>query len=112
MYDGDTDPAINSFQAQNWTSHLGVEEKEAWRPWTLDGGRKNVGFVTRYKGDFDYVTIRGSGHTVPLYRPVSAFEMMKRWIENKPLKGLGLGEKKEIVREKGDRLNQVEVDIM
>lgn len=30
VYNGDTDPAITSFAAQNWTSHLGLEEIEHW----------------------------------------------------------------------------------
>ncbi len=35
VYNGDTDPAINSFATQNWTVALGFEETQAWRPWTL-----------------------------------------------------------------------------
>ena len=37
VYNGDTDPGLNSFYAQNWTAALGYDEAEAWRPWTLDG---------------------------------------------------------------------------
>jgi hypothetical protein len=37
LYNGDTDPGINSFVSQNWSVALGFKEKEAWRPWTLDG---------------------------------------------------------------------------
>lgn len=37
VYNGDTDPGINSFVTQNWTSHIGLRETEEWRPWTLDG---------------------------------------------------------------------------
>jgi len=36
VYNGDTDPGINSFVAQNWTEHLGFEVKQSWRGWTLD----------------------------------------------------------------------------
>jgi serine carboxypeptidase-like clade 1 len=59
VYNGDTDPAITSFAAQNWTSHLDFTETEAWRPWTVDGCRRMGGYVTRYDGDFDFLTIRG-----------------------------------------------------
>lgn len=65
-YSTDTDPAINSFAAQNWTSHLGLKEVESWRPWTVDGCRRMGGYVTRYEGDFDFLTIRGAGHMVRL----------------------------------------------
>lgn len=61
VYNGDTDPAINSFTAQNWTSHLGIPETEAWRPWTVDGKQYIGGYVTRYENNFDYLTIRGAG---------------------------------------------------
>ena len=61
VYNGDTDPAINSFTAQNWTSHLGIPETEPWRPWTIDGKQYIGGYVTRYENDFDYLTIRGAG---------------------------------------------------
>jgi Serine carboxypeptidase len=60
----DTDPAINSFAAQNWTSHLGFNETQSWRPWTIDGCRRMGGYVTRYQGNFDFLTIRGAGHMV------------------------------------------------
>ena len=61
VYNGDVDPAINSFTAQNWTSHLGIPETEAWRPWTVDGKQYIGGYVTRYANGFDYLTIRGAG---------------------------------------------------
>jgi carboxypeptidase C (cathepsin A) len=57
IYNGDTDPAITSFAAQNWTSHLGFKESEEWRPWTVDGCRRMGGYVQRYEGDFDFLTI-------------------------------------------------------
>ena len=59
---GDTDPGINSFVSQNWSSALGFAEKESWRPWTLDGQQRMGGYVTRYEGGFDFLTIRGSGY--------------------------------------------------
>jgi hypothetical protein len=47
IYSGDTDPCINTFWSQNWTSHVGFEETAAWRPWTLDGKQRMGGYVTR-----------------------------------------------------------------
>ena len=29
------------------------------------------GYVTRYENDFDYLTIRGSGHMVPEFKPAA-----------------------------------------
>ena len=81
VYNGDTDPGINSFVAQNWTSSLGLAEVEAWRPWTTDSCQRMGGYCTRYEGNFDFVTIRGAGHMVPTYKPEEAYEMFSTWIE-------------------------------
>ncbi|KAL3893606.1 MAG: hypothetical protein SGARI_008064 [Bacillariaceae sp.] len=64
VYNGDTDPAITSFATQNWTSHLGFDEIQHWRPWTIDNCKAMGGYVTRYEGKFDFLTIRGAGHMV------------------------------------------------
>ena len=82
VYNGDTDPAINSFEAQNWTSHLGFDIEQDWRPWTIDGCRRMGGYVTRYAGDFDFLTIRGAGHMVPTYKPAASFVFLNAWLQN------------------------------
>ena len=64
VYNGDTDPSITSFAAQDWTSDLKLKETEAWRPWTIDGCLRMGGYVQRYEGAFDFLTIRGAGHMV------------------------------------------------
>eukprot|EP00656_Telonema_subtile_P032308 TRINITY_DN3542_c0_g1_i2.p1 TRINITY_DN3542_c0_g1~~TRINITY_DN3542_c0_g1_i2.p1 ORF type:complete len:509 (+),score=117.33 TRINITY_DN3542_c0_g1_i2:126-1652(+) len=80
IYNGDTDPGINSFVSQNWTVALGLEEEQPWRPWTLDGQQRMGGYVTRYKGGLDFLTIRGSGHMVPEYKPKAAFAFLSQWL--------------------------------
>jgi len=82
VYNGDTDPAITSFAAQDWTSGLGLKETEEWRPWTVDGCRRMGGYVQRYEGSFDFLTIRGAGHMVPTYKPDATFAFLKAWIQN------------------------------
>ena len=77
-----TDPSINSFEAQNWTTHLGFTPTETWRPWTIDGCRRMGGYVTRYAERFDYLTIRGSGHMVPQFKPAAAFEFLENWLRD------------------------------
>lgn len=81
VYNGDADPAITSFAAQSWTSKLGFTETEEWRPWTVDGCRRMGGYVTRYEGEFDFLTIRGAGHMVPSYKPAATFTFLKAWLE-------------------------------
>jgi hypothetical protein len=37
VYNGDTDPCLDSLSGQNWTSSLGFTQTQEWRPWTIDG---------------------------------------------------------------------------
>ena len=85
VYNGDTDPAITSFATQNWTSHLGFvplagEPNGKWRPWTVDGCQQMGGYVERYEGGFDFLTIRGAGHMVPTYKPAASFAFLRAWL--------------------------------
>lgn len=82
IYNGDADPGLNSFRGENFTKGIGLAEKEAWRPWTIDGKIRMGGFVTRYEGDLDYLTIRGSGHMVPQYKPEAASAFLAAWLAN------------------------------
>ncbi|KAL7581813.1 hypothetical protein ACA910_022337 [Epithemia clementina (nom. ined.)] len=82
VYNGDTDPAITSFATQNWTSHLGLKKLQEWRPWTVDGCRRMGGYVTRYEGSLDFLTIRGSGHMVPMIKPAASFTFLKSWLQS------------------------------
>eukprot|EP00937_MAST-01D_sp_MAST-1D-sp2_P001481 g1481.t1 len=86
VYNGDTDPGLNSFYAQNWTAALGYKERQAWRPWTLDARQRMGGYVTRYENDFDFVTIRGAGHMVPEYKSAASLEFASRWLLNEDFK--------------------------
>ena len=43
--------------------------------------------MTRYEGErFDYLTIRGSGHMVPQFKPAQAFEFLQRWLKGEDYK--------------------------
>jgi carboxypeptidase C (cathepsin A) len=86
VYNGDTDPAINSFSAGNWTSSLKLKETKEWTPWTLDSCKRMGGYVTSYEGDFKFVTIRGSGHMVPTFKPEATFSMIESFLSGKSLK--------------------------
>eukprot|EP00913_Durusdinium_trenchii_P026708 g25057.t1 len=80
IYNGDADPGLNSFYAQNWTTAVGIPEVQSWRPWTRDGKMKMGGYATRYEHDFDFLTIRGAGHMVPEFKPEAAFVMMSSFL--------------------------------
>eukprot|EP01062_Namystynia_karyoxenos_P010911 TRINITY_DN1389_c0_g2_i1.p2 TRINITY_DN1389_c0_g2~~TRINITY_DN1389_c0_g2_i1.p2 ORF type:complete len:550 (+),score=221.87 TRINITY_DN1389_c0_g2_i1:77-1651(+) len=82
VYSGDTDPSVKTIGTEEWTSGLGLNETEAWRPWTLDGATRMAGYVTRYEGGLDFVTIRGSGHMVPQMQPLAGLEFLLRWLKH------------------------------
>ena len=64
--------------AEYWTTRLGLPVKTRWRPWTLDGGMRMGGYVTRYATPkaFDFLSVRGSGHMVPQFRPRAALHLL------------------------------------
>lgn len=97
IYNGDTDPGLNSFRGENFTRGVGLAEKEGWRPWTVDGKKRMGGFVTRYEGNFDYLTIRGAGHMVPQYKPYAALVFLNAWLANEDYPRLNRGERRVVV---------------
>jgi len=88
VYNGDTDPGINSMVTQaKYTAYfdsLNVTESEAWRPWTTDGKQRMGGYVISYPGDFSYLTIRGSGHMVPEYKPDVTLAFLSAFVRGEP----------------------------
>jgi hypothetical protein len=86
VYNGDTDPGIMAYQAQNWTRNLGFDEVDSWRPWTTDGCQRMGGYVTRYENNFDFLTIRGSGHMAPEMKPETSLEFISRFMTDNDYK--------------------------
>lgn len=41
-------------------------------------------YVTSYEQDFHFLTVKGSGHMVPQYRPKQAYAMFERMLNNQP----------------------------
>jgi carboxypeptidase C (cathepsin A) len=84
VYNGDADPCINSMITQdtyfNYFAENGLQQTEIWRPWTLDGSRMG-GYVTEYLNNkFAFLTIRGSGHMVPEFKPPMAYSFISTWL--------------------------------
>jgi len=84
VYNGDTDPGINSMVTQdayfNYFKSVGISQTQKWRPWTLDGNQRMGGYVTEFQGDFSYLTIRGSGHMVPEFKPQAALSFLTSFL--------------------------------
>ncbi len=81
VYNGDTDPGVNMEAIQDiaaaFAQQYNLAETQSWRPWTVDGKQWTGGHVTEYDhGAFSFVTVKGSGHMVPEFRPVAALVML------------------------------------
>ncbi len=55
---------INPVTIRMWETRYG-----AVKPVRTDGKQRMGGYVTRYENNFDFLTIRGSGHMVPEFKP-------------------------------------------
>eukprot|EP01012_Entosiphon_sulcatum_P026301 TRINITY_DN31722_c0_g1_i1.p1 TRINITY_DN31722_c0_g1~~TRINITY_DN31722_c0_g1_i1.p1 ORF type:complete len:479 (+),score=41.74 TRINITY_DN31722_c0_g1_i1:44-1480(+) len=82
IYSGDTDPGVPWLGTELWTSSLNLPVAEAWRAWTIDGATQVGGFIVRYHTNFDFLTIRGAGHMVPLFKPRHAYEFISEFLSN------------------------------
>jgi serine carboxypeptidase-like clade 1 len=96
VYNGDADPAVTIFETQSiwykFADNFTMNRTQNWRPWTV---ANNIvgGSVTSWvkvvtgepRGTLSYVTIRGSGHMVPEYRPAAAKVMTEAWIRGDEL---------------------------
>jgi carboxypeptidase C (cathepsin A) len=85
VYNGDTDPGINTFITQDiyydYFTQNGISVTEKWRPWTLDGKKRMGGYITKFDQNFHYVTIRGSGHMVPEFKPAASLIILNSWLK-------------------------------
>lgn len=90
IYFGDLDSGVPYPCAESWTSSQAFPVVQEWRPWTTDGATAMGGYVTTYKAAEDrnltFVTIRGSGHMVPQFKPAAALELLMRYLRHEPLR--------------------------
>ena len=90
IYNGDTD-AICCFLSDEWfVDNMNVSITNKWREWFIDNidqGRQVGGWTQDYDrgGGLHFVTIRGSGHLVPLYAPQKALKLFKYFLANQDL---------------------------
>jgi serine carboxypeptidase-like clade I len=87
VYSGDVDGAVPYVGTEKWTSAQKWNRTHLWKHWFVEksDGRQVAGYSTSYKEGLDFVTVKGSGHMVPQFKPEAAFAMFSRWIAGKPL---------------------------
>ena len=90
VYNGDVDPGCNYLWAEASVEKFGlaVKAKGDWHPWVYGDqavGEQLGGFVTEYEGGVSLATVHGAGHMSPQWRPEAAFNMVSRFLQEKPL---------------------------
>eukprot|EP01119_Soliformovum_irregulare_P011490 TRINITY_DN2884_c1_g1_i1.p1 TRINITY_DN2884_c1_g1~~TRINITY_DN2884_c1_g1_i1.p1 ORF type:complete len:457 (-),score=98.49 TRINITY_DN2884_c1_g1_i1:7-1377(-) len=84
IYSGDVDSCVNYLGTQ--TAALEIKdsgEQEDWKAWMVDD---QVGGYKIILGDhLQYLTVKGAGHMVPMYKPKEAFTMLQRFLKNVPI---------------------------
>jgi len=85
VYSGDVDGAVPYPGTVAWTSSLGLVALTLWEQWSINktDGEQVAGYFTEYDGLL-YVTVKGSGHMVPQFKPEAAFYMFQKFIQDIP----------------------------
>eukprot|EP01018_Ginkgo_biloba_P004704 Gb_23232 [translate_table: standard] len=83
IFSGDHDMCVPYTGSEAWTRSLGYKIIDQWRPWFVDD--QVAGYTRGYDHNLTFATIKGSGHTVPEYKPRQAFAFYKRWLGGQPL---------------------------
>ena len=86
IYSGNVDACIPWPGTESWTSGLGMTKVDNWRPWNYVGHHGTLvgGYVTQYENDFAFLTVKGSGHMVPQFKPIPAQTMIKNFLKGTP----------------------------
>ncbi|KAI5069244.1 hypothetical protein GOP47_0015545 [Adiantum capillus-veneris] len=83
IYSGDHDMCVPFTGSQAWTRSMGYEVVKDWHPWLTDG--QVAGYAIMYGRNLTFITIKGSGHTVPEYKPQEALTFLEKWLSGDTL---------------------------
>ncbi|KAF2544898.1 hypothetical protein F2Q70_00024174, partial [Brassica cretica] len=82
VFSGDVDSVVPVTATRYSLARLSLSTKLPWYPWYV---KKQVGGWTEVYEGLTFVTVRGAGHEVPLFKPRAAFELFKYFLTGKPL---------------------------
>ena len=89
VYNGDTDMACDFLGDEWFVEDLNYTSISEYREWFIDATQSyNSEQVGGWTIDYDrisFVTVRGSGHMVPQYKPEAALKMFQYFLEHKEL---------------------------
>ncbi|CAM8928599.1 unnamed protein product [Rhodiola kirilowii] len=83
IYSGDHDMCVPYTGSEAWTRSLGYKIVDEWRPWIVD--HQVAGYTQGYDKNLTFLTVKGSGHTVPEYKPKEALSFYSRWLGGQPI---------------------------
>ncbi|CAN0859678.1 Serine carboxypeptidase-like 20 [Linum grandiflorum] len=84
IYSGDHDMCVPFTGTQAWTRSLGYKIVDPWRPW-FSSDSQVAGYLQGYDNNLIFLTVKGSGHTVPEYKPREALDFYSRWLDAKSI---------------------------
>eukprot|EP01084_Bolivina_argentea_P216922 368407_1 len=93
MYNGDLDMVCNFLGDEWFVDDMNLTVINEWREWFIidnmhDTGKQVGGWTKdwdRGNDNVHFVTVRGSGHMVPLYKPQAALKLFQYFLINKQL---------------------------
>ncbi|KAK9138621.1 hypothetical protein Sjap_009215 [Stephania japonica] len=78
IFSGDHDMCVPFTGSEAWTRSLKYAILDEWRPWLFGG--QVAGYLQGYDHNLTFLTVKGSGHTVPEYKPREALAFYSRWL--------------------------------
>ena len=78
IYSGDVDGAVPTIGTRMWIRNLNLAILEPYRSWIVN--EQVAGYTIGYRG-LRLVTVKGSGHMVPQWKPVQAHHMLLSWLQ-------------------------------
>lgn len=82
IYNGDVDMACNFLGDEWFVRSLGYQPTSEYRMWRV--GPTIAGFVQNFENDVTFLTIKGSGHMVPLDKSEESLQMITNFLTDKP----------------------------
>ncbi|DBA03235.1 TPA: hypothetical protein N0F65_011594 [Lagenidium giganteum] len=81
IYHGDVDIVCDFMSGQWAVESMELRRKSPRAPWMVNasGVPQSAGFVEQFEG-LTFLTVKGAGHMVPMWKPAEASEMLKRFI--------------------------------
>ncbi|XP_069809666.1 lysosomal protective protein-like [Dendropsophus ebraccatus] len=85
VYSGDADMACNFLGIEWFVDSLNLKSQGSYHPWISNDGKlpQIAGYANEYT-NLTLLTVKGAGHMVPEDKPLEAFEMFRRFINNEP----------------------------